>query len=324
MIAALRLIALLLLLPPAAARASDSRSEGDAASSPARGGRAVRGVARDVDRDGVPDHEDNCPRTPNADQQDSECRVVAGSGRCLVASGLCYVVGTGVCDLIGDGVGDACDACVLRFNPAQRDDDGDGFGNRCDADVNNNCIVGERDLEEIWRQPARPAAPSPYDVDEDGAIGPVDVFHAASMLGHPPGPSGLAGARCTPDPSDADDDGVPDAVDNCPHVSNAQQLDSECAVTGTGSCYVHRGVCHVYDGTGSCEVRSDGVGDLCDVCVDVPDPDQRDTDGDGIGDRCERPVPRGSRAPTGADVEGAVPGGPTVARSTLFGPLAPR
>ena len=31
----------------------------------------------------------------------------------------------------------------------------------------------------------------------------------------------------------------------------------------------------------------DGAGDACDVCIDVPDPDQRDNDVDGVGDACD-------------------------------------
>lgn len=58
----------------------------------------------DADDDGVPDDEDNCPMTANADQADND----------------------------GDGVGDVCDNCPDAANPDQADTDGDGIGNVCD------------------------------------------------------------------------------------------------------------------------------------------------------------------------------------------------
>lgn len=57
----------------------------------------------DEDEDGIPDSEDNCPLTPNPDQDDAD----------------------------GDGAGDACDNCPVA-NPDQRDDDGNGIGDVCD------------------------------------------------------------------------------------------------------------------------------------------------------------------------------------------------
>lgn len=64
-------------------------------------------------------------------------------------------------------------------------------------------------------------------------------------------------------PLDSDGDGVPDSIDNCPHVANADQKDSD----------------------------HDGVGDACDNCPLVANPDQKDSNGDGIGDACTPPPP---------------------------------
>jgi hypothetical protein len=57
----------------------------------------------DEDEDGIPDSEDNCPLTPNPNQEDAD----------------------------GDGAGDACDNCRLA-NPDQRDEDENGLGDTCD------------------------------------------------------------------------------------------------------------------------------------------------------------------------------------------------
>ena len=58
---------------------------------------------------------------------------------------------------------------------------------------------------------------------------------------------------------DEDEDGLCEAEDNCPLVSNPDQLDLDM----------------------------DGIGDICDNCIDVPNPDQVDDDGDHIGDLCD-------------------------------------
>jgi len=64
----------------------------------------TRTLAGDSDQDGIPDHLDNCPQRPNADQVDSD----------------------------GDGVGDACDNCPRVPNQDQSDKDSDGVGDACD------------------------------------------------------------------------------------------------------------------------------------------------------------------------------------------------
>ncbi len=61
----------------------------------------------DTDEDGIADPDDNCPLTPNPDQDDAD----------------------------SDGIGDACDNCVETPNPDQFDYDGDGYGDACDPAV---------------------------------------------------------------------------------------------------------------------------------------------------------------------------------------------
>lgn len=83
-----------------------------------------------------------------------------------------------------------------------------------------------------------------------------------------------------PLPPDGDNDGVPDASDNCPNVANASQTDTDG------------------DGIGdACDPNSndgplgdlDGDGDLnnADNCPTTPNADQADADGDGDGDACD-------------------------------------
>jgi hypothetical protein len=65
-----------------------------------------------------------------------------------------------------------------------------------------------------------------------------------------------------PDLPDEDHDGVPDSIDNCPTVANADQVDGD----------------------------GDKVGDVCDNCSAVSNPDQADLDGDKIGDVCDTDI----------------------------------
>lgn len=85
-------------------------------------------------------------------------------------------------------------------------------------------------------------------------------------------------------PADTDGDGVPDYLDNCPAVSNANQLDTDG--DGQGNA------CDADD-------DNDGVPDVIDNCPLVPNPGQADCDGDGCGDACCPPQPPGVVQPPG-------------------------
>jgi len=61
---------------------------------------------------------------------------------------------------------------------------------------------------------------------------------------------------------DADGDGKSDGNDNCPFVSNRDQLDTD----------------------------GDGIGDACDNCANASNVTQIDTDGDGLGDACDADI----------------------------------
>lgn len=108
----------------------------------------------DRDGDGIADGEDNCPATPNADQNDAD----------------------------GDGVGNACDNCPTTANPDQADSNGNGIGNACEAppplrgDLDLDGDVDQNDLNILLAARNKPASgPSdPRDLDGDGKITVLD------------------------------------------------------------------------------------------------------------------------------------------------------
>jgi len=131
---------------------------------------------RDLDRDGVLDIFDNCPRVANPDQADRD----------------------------GDGVGDACDNCPNTANKGQEDFDGDKIGDVCDPDRDNDGCRNSVDqhpddpTEVIGHYQSVCCNPRSGDVrgfagvdtDRDGQPNCQDL--------------------------DDDNDGVPDSQDDCP------------------------------------------------------------------------------------------------------------
>lgn len=67
---------------------------------------AVDGPPSDLDGDGIPNTDDNCPTVANPGQHDEDA----------------------------DGIGNPCDTCPATANPTQDDGDGDGVGDACDPE----------------------------------------------------------------------------------------------------------------------------------------------------------------------------------------------
>lgn len=94
---------------------------------------------------------------------------------------------------------------------------------------------------------------------------------------------------------DADGDGKADNFDNCPFVSNRDQLDGDGDAVGDqcDSCAAASNFAQLdSDGDGrgdACDddLDGDGILNARDVCTGIPDPLQGDTDGDLLGDACD-------------------------------------
>ena len=153
-----------------------------------------------------------------------------------------------------------------------------------------------------------------------GGVGGVGGMGGMGGAGGVGGEGGAGGGDAGPDrdaeppadmrvgpPGDRDDDGVPDATDNCPAVANNRQTDAD--EDGVGDPCDN---CPALANAGQADTDGDGVGDACDVddgdadghpdrednCPETRNADQADADDDGIGDACDNcaQVPNFSQA----------------------------
>jgi hypothetical protein len=98
-------------------------------------------------------------------------------------------------DADGDGVLDTIDNCLVVVNSNQLDPDLDGYGNSCDADFDQDGDTEQDDVDYCLACTSDPSC----DMNENGTIGDFGDFGiCASLLGSPPGPSGLACAGTVP------------------------------------------------------------------------------------------------------------------------------
>ncbi len=85
-----------------------------------------------------------------------------------------------------DGIADAIDNCTLYPNPLQTDINGDGIGNLCDADLNNDDIVDQQDIDyfKVLQRDKDHSA----DLNLDGRINTWDQRIVEEAVGSAPGP----------------------------------------------------------------------------------------------------------------------------------------
>lgn len=154
------------------------------------------------------------------------------------------VVGTFVPgDIDSDEITNDIDNCPVTINPTQADSDLDSVGDLCD-----NCLT----------------IPNSDQTDRFPLDGPE-------------GPGNGIGDACEELPSDMDNDGIENLVDNCPYTYNPDQADGD----------------------------NDGIGDTCDS-------GDSDTDGDGVSDSidaCAFTEPGSIVNPAGCSIDQLCPCG---------------
>jgi hypothetical protein len=154
-------------------------------------------------------------------------------------------------DVDGDGVGDQVDNCPQTINGDQQDTDRDRLGDRCDTDADNDGVPN----------------PVPYYNDIEAGTDNCPLLANVDQEPAPENPT--FGKACY---VDADLDGHPDPLDNCPAVANPGQEDFDFDRTGD--------ICDPDD-------DFDGEFDAVDNCPRVYNWEQTDADGDGIGAACD-------------------------------------
>ena len=215
----------------------------------------------DSDSDGIPDGCDNCPGDSNADQLDSDNDGMGDVCDLCPQESVNDEDGDGLCasqdtcpldpdnDIDGDGFCATADNCAIISNTDQSDTDGDGIGDACEA-------LACYPLSIAVRAPGNgEVGISPNNCGTEG------FFQGSNIT-----------LRATPD-SGLNFTGWTGAVNS--DVSPLQ-------VTINAATTITANFCAT-----TLDTDGDLIADDCDNCKLLSNSDQRDTDNDGYGNRCD-------------------------------------
>jgi hypothetical protein len=165
-------------------------------------------------------------------------------------------------DYDGDGLKDSQDNCPWVRNKSQTDADGDAVGDACDLCPN----VPDKEQADADGDGIGDACDS--DMDNDGKLNPQDNCPKVANPSQSDTDKDGEGDLCD---ADDDNDKIADVSDNCPLVYNPMQEPPE--QLGNPKC--------------DTDIDMDKLPDGKDNCPSVANPDQKDTDGDKLGDMCD-------------------------------------
>jgi MYXO-CTERM domain-containing protein len=201
-------------------------------------------------------------------------------------------------DYDDDGIEDDSDNCPFLVNKSQVDADGDGFGDGCDV-----CPAAADKLQ-LDADGDGIGDACDDDMDNDGLLNAADNCPLISNLDQVDTDNDAQGDACD---ADDDNDKIDDVADNCPLVYNPMQESPE--QLGNPKCDTDADMDNIADSRDNCpqvsntdqkDLDGDKVGDMCDTdkdndqvlnlkdnCPELANADQADMDRDGKGDACD-------------------------------------
>ncbi|QQR81669.1 MAG: thrombospondin type 3 repeat-containing protein [Deltaproteobacteria bacterium] len=164
-------------------------------------------ILTDTDQDSLIDGQDNCPAIINLNQADNDQDHVGD-----------------VCDMDddNDSVADTVDNCLLVSNPDQADANHDHMGDACTNDDDGDGIVDGQDNCRLVSNHDQ----SDFDRDGSGNVCDPDSDNDG-LTDEDENGLGTDHMQTNPLSTDTDGDGIADAQDNCPTITNAGQEDAD-------------------------------------------------------------------------------------------------